>query len=542
LNEEGSASASATGAPSRVHLRGGPPDDPVSLLIDAEGSGVPRVLHFGAAIDDGPLAPEPLMVWGARLAAPPAFSLLPTEGRGAFGEPALSVRTDGPAYLQLALTETTLIDDGVRFVLQDNAAGVTVRFDVIMDGESGLVVTRSVVEAERGPVNVVWLASACWPLPDRATDLLTLSGDWADEFRVERAPCPPGLFERGSRRGRSSHESYPGIVVGDDGFGEDKGDVWGATLGWSGDHRLLTEPLDDAGRQLQLGERLGLGEVVLAAGERYTAPPAYTAFSARGLNGLRAKLHGYARRKLLPAGVAARPRPVTLNTWEAMYFDQDEAKVIALAEDAAALGVERFVLDDGWFVGRGDDTRALGDWTPDRAKYPRGLAPLAERVVGLGMAFGLWVEPEMVNPDSELFRAHPDWAFSDGGRPRLLARNQLVLDLTQPAVVEHLFGALDELLRTLPISYLKWDMNRVLTDAAAAGRSARHGYVVSLHQLVDRVRAAHPSVEIEACCSGGGRADWGMLARSERVWTSDNLDPLDRLRIQTARACSCRPR
>jgi alpha-galactosidase len=520
----------------RVHLRGGPPDDAVSLLIDAAGPGVPRVLHFGPAIDEGPLAPAPEPVWGARLATPPPFSLLPTEGRGAFCAPALVMQPLGAAYLDLQLTDTMLMRDGVVFTVRDERAGVTVQISFGIDAGTGVVVTDSMLEVERGPLEVRWLAAACWPLPEWASDLLTLSGDWADEFRIERAPCPPGLFARTSRRGRSSHEAYPGLVIGAAGFGEDVGEVWGATLGWSGDHKLLTEPLDDGGRQLQFGERLGVGEVILQSGGRYRSPPAYSAFSSHGLNGLRAKLHGYARRRLLPASVAATPRPVTLNTWEAMYFGQSEALVIALAESAAALGVERFVLDDGWFVGRTGDSRALGDWMPDPVKHPRGLAPVAERVVALGMQFGLWVEPEMVSPDSDLHRAHPDWAFTDAGRSPLLARHQLVLDLTRPEVTHHLFGVLNGLLSTLPIGYLKWDMNRVLTDAAVrdggGARPAHGAYVRALHALIDRVRAAHPAVEIEACASGGGRADWGMLARSERVWTSDNLDPLDRLRIQ----------
>ena len=419
------------------------------------------------------------------------------------------------------------------FTLADT--DLTVRLTLSIDPATGVVVSRAEIEAT-APVELRWLVSACWPMPDRASEVLNLTGDWADEFRTTRISCPPGLFEIGSRRGRSSHQAFPGLVIGEAGFGEDTGEVWGATLGWSGDHRLLTEPLDDGGRQLQLGERLGVGEVMLRPGERWITPPAYTAYSRRGLNGLRVKLHRFTREKVLPAAVSARPRPVTLNTWEAMYFDQNEAKVIALAEEAAELGVERFVLDDGWFKGRSDDHRALGDWTVDAAKYPRGLRPVAERVVALGMQFGLWVEPEMVNPDSDLARAHPEWVLTDAGREPLPARHQWSLDLTQPAVLEHLFGVLDGLLRELPIGYLKWDMNRPLTDAATrAGdrpRPAQHAYVKALHGLIDHVRASHPDVEIEACSSGGGRADWGMLARSDRVWTSDNLDPLDRLRIQ----------
>lgn len=518
-----------------IHLRGGTGDDAVSVLVAAEGSGGPCVVHWGEPLEGAQAAPALKVAWGGRLAEPPPLSLMCTEGQGWFGEPALSLHPDGAAWLDLKLDGFEAANDAVRATLRDVAAGLTVELRLLLDAETGVLVSRATLRSDRA-VEVRWLASACWPLPERAGEMLTLSGAWADEFRTHLGPCPPGLFERGSRRGRSSHEGYPGLVVGEAGFGEDHGEVWGATLGWSGDHRMLLEPLDDGGRQMQLGVRLAPGELVVRPGQPFETPPAYAAYSARGLNGLRRKLHAHARRRVLPAGVAKHSRPVTLNTWEAMYFAQSEAKVLALAEDAAALGVERFVVDDGWFVGRRDDERALGDWTVDAAKYPRGLAPVAERVHALGMQFGLWVEPEGVSPDSELHRAHPDWALSDAGREPRLARHQLLLDLTRPDVAEHLFATLDRLLRETPIDYLKWDMNRPLTDAATVvngvARPAHRAYTVALHALIDRVRAAHPGVEIEACASGGGRADWGMLARSERVWTSDNLDPLDRLRIQ----------
>jgi alpha-galactosidase len=518
--------------PRRVHLRGGPEDDAVSLLIDASGPGVPRVLHLGAAFEDGPLAPEPQLAWGARLGEPVGLSLLPTEGRGFFGEPALILQPAGAAFLDLRLTGAQIGGDEAAFTLTDG--GLTFRLILSIDPETGVVVSRAAVDTDT-PVELRWLAAACWPLPDRASEVLTLTGDWADEFRTTRAPCPPGLFESGSRRGRSSHQAYPGLVVGEAGFGEDRGEVWAATLGWSGDHRLLTEPLDDGGRQLQLGERLGAGEVVLQPGERWTTPPAYTAFSRRGLNGLRGKLHGFARRGSCPGGDRATP------AGDAEHLGGDVLRPGRGEGDRAGRergGVGRRTVRLGRRVVQGARRRprALGDWTVDPGKYPRGLLPVAERVVALGMQFGLWVEPEMVNPDSDLARAHPEWVLTDAGRTPLPARQQWSLDLTQPAVANHLFDVLDRLLRELPIGYLKWDMNRPLTDAATrAGdrpRPAQHAYVAALHGLIDRVRASHPDVEIEACASGGGRADWGMLARSERVWTSDNLDPLDRLRIQ----------
>jgi alpha-galactosidase len=227
------------------------------------------------------------------------------------------------------------------------------------------------------------------------------------------------------------------------------------------------------------------------------------------------------------------PRAVHVNSWEGFYFDHDEAALMALADRSAALGVERFVLDDGWFAGRNDDTAALGDWTPDATKYPRGLGPLADHVVSLGMEFGLWVEPEMVNPDSDLFRAHPDWALQVGGIAPPTSRHQLVLDLGRAEVRDYLFDRLDALLRDLPIAYLKWDHNRDLAPAGhAGGRAGYHAQVLGTYALIDRLRAAHPGVEIESCAGGGGRTDAGIAQRTHRFWTSDCIDAVSRVRMQ----------
>ncbi|MEQ1867273.1 MAG: alpha-galactosidase, partial [Micropepsaceae bacterium] len=290
--------------------------------------------------------------------------------------------------------------------------------------------------------------------------------------------------------------------------------VYGVTLGWSGSHRLSVE-------------RLREGDVVVQAGALDNESPwAYATYSPRGLNGAMQAFHAFARERIVPKNVAAKPRPVHYNTWEAIYFKHDEVTLRSLADRAAAVGAERFVLDDGWFKGRDHDRAALGDWTADPNKYPQGLRPLIAHVRKLEMEFGLWVEPEMVNPDSDLARAHPDWIRRDSDGGLVLQRHQAVLDLANPDVVEYLFAALSGLLAAHEISYLKWDMNRDLTGGG-------HGaYVRALYALIDRLRAAHPGVEVEACASGGGRCDFGMLARAERVWVSDSNDALDRFAIQ----------
>jgi alpha-galactosidase len=246
------------------------------------------------------------------------------------------------------------------------------------------------------------------------------------------------------------------------------------------------------------------------------------------------RYHPFVRSRILAGRLMGKPRPVNFNTWEAVYFRHDLDELKALANLAAEIGAERFVLDDGWFRGRRDDTAGLGDWTPDAAKYPHGLTPLIEHVRALGLAFGLWVEPEMANADSDLLRAHPDWTLGVAGRKQPLGRNQYVLDLTRPEVFENIFGQIDSLLAGNAISYLKWDMNRDLTHPASSGRPAAHRQALAVYALVDRLRAAHPTVEIEDCSSGGGRADFAMLKRTERIWLSDCNDPIERQAMQRA--------
>jgi alpha-galactosidase len=242
---------------------------------------------------------------------------------------------------------------------------------------------------------------------------------------------------------------------------------------------------------------------------------------------VRQAFHACIRQSVVPSTARTTPRKVHLNTWEAVGFRMSADALGALVRDAAALGVERFVLDDGWFLGRRDDTTSLGDWVPDPVLFPEGLQPLIREVQAAGMDFGLWVEPEMVSPQSELLRAHPDWCLHLPGHAQPTQRHQLVLDLTRPEVGEHLFGRLDTLLGENDIAYLKWDHNRELFPRAGKG----HAQVLALYALLERLRAAHPDVEIESCASGGARVDAGILRHTARMWASDNNDPIERLRI-----------
>ena len=391
-----------------------------------------------------------------------------------------------------------------------------------------LVADRTLVNTGDQPYRVDGLASSL-PIPDAAREILDLTGRWCHERDPQRHPLEIGAWVRDGRHGRTGHDTPLVMVVGTPGFGFRHGEVWGVHHGWSGDSTYWAERAADSTAQFGVEERLEPGELTLAPGETHTAPTAYFVYSAAGLDGMSAAFHDFVRaRRVHPT----TPRPVLLNTWEAVYFDHDLDRLKALADRAAAAGVERFVLDDGWFGGRRLDNAGLGDWWVSPDMWPDGLTPIIEYVTGLGMEFGLWVEPEMVNPDSELYRAHPDWILHTDGRTPPIWRDQYVLDLGRPEVMDYLVERLDALLSENDISYLKWDHNRDVVDAGHHDRPGIHEQTLAIYRLWDELKRRHPNVEIETCASGGGRIDLGALARTDRVWASDTIDPIERQHIQ----------
>ncbi len=463
-----------------------------------------------------------------------AFDLFPEAGQGFTGVPALQFsRPSGGHISQLTHVRTDARSQGVDFLLEDQRAGVEAIVAVDIDPATGVVGFKTRVRNRNAePLRLDWVSPVALDAPDG--EILAFGGRWAREFAVHRFTLQAGLWASEARTGRTSHHSPPFLVVGEAGFDEHRGHLFGVHLAWSGDHRLLIERLRDGRLQVQAGELFWPGEMQLAMGETYETPTLYAARSDAGLNGLSDRLHPFVRNRILKGRLRDRPRPVHFNTWEAVYFRHDFEELKALAETAARAGAERFVLDDGWFKGRNDDTAALGDWTPDPVKYPEGLGPLVDHVRALGLEFGLWVEPEMANADSDLLRDHPDWILGEPGRIQPLGRGQYVLDLTREAVSDAIFAQIEALLSGHPISYLKWDMNRDLTHPVSRGRPASHAQTLAVYALIDRLRAAHPSVEIESCASGGGRADYEILRRTDRIWTSDCNDPIERQSIQRA--------
>ncbi len=507
-----------------------------SFLIDPVVAGG-AVIHWGATL--GGIDPAGRAATAAALQLPVTagaldvvapLALVPEYGSGFPGRPGLSGRrADGTAWApRFVATSIDASSDHCDIVSVDDVAKLRLLTAVRTRPGGAIEVVITLVNdgADEYSLDDVSVALA---LPAHASELMTFHGRWCREFHAERRPLSAGLWMSENRTGRTSHEMPPLVWIGTAGFGEQRGEAWGAHLAWSGNSRVSVDRLPDGRAMVQLGELLHPGEIVLGPGDSYRTPPVIAVHSNDGMcpasRQFHALVHGMAG--------ARRVRPVVLNTWEAVYFNHDVDTLVSLAERAAEVGVERFVLDDGWFGGRRDDTAGLGDWWVSPDAHPAGLGPLIERVRALGMEFGIWVEPEMVNPDSDLFRAHPEWSLADRAYEPVLGRNQFVLDIARPEAYAEILMRLDALLTDHDIAFVKWDMNRNHAQATGAGgRAGTHAQTLALYQLLDELRDRHPNVEFESCSSGGARIDLGILARTDRVWTSDCNDALERQTIQ----------
>ncbi|GAA1304884.1 alpha-galactosidase [Pseudonocardia xinjiangensis] len=523
-----------------VHLRAAG----VSVVLATDGR-LPAVLHWGPDLGELDASDLSAIATAAVPGTVPndldegaRVGILPEQASGWLGRPGLAGHRAGgawsPLFALVAFDAEPAPEGGgrVRAVGRDDGAGLEVRLDIELLA-SGLLRQRAMVVVAEGaaaePFVVDGLAVAL-PVPPVATELFDLAGRWGRERAPQRAPFVVGVHARENRRGRTGPDAPLILAAGTAGFGFRDGEVWAVHVAWSGNHVSYAERLSTGAAVLGGGELLLPGEIALVPGERYAGPWVYAAYG-RGLDGVAARFHTHLRSR---PQHPRTPRPVVLNTWEAVYFDHDLDRLIELARAGADVGAERYVLDDGWFRRRRDDKAGLGDWYVDEDVWPRGLHPLVDEVRRLGMQFGLWVEPEMVNPDSDLARAHPDWILATGGRQPLLSRSQQVLDLARPEVSAYLLERLDALLAEYPIAYLKWDHNRDLLDAGHGplGTPGVHAQTAAVYRLIDELRARHPDVEIESCSSGGLRIDLEILERTDRVWGSDNIDPLERQQIQ----------
>ena len=466
----------------------------------------------------------------------------PGWGAGLYTEPALKATFEnGNRDVVLHYQSHKVDGDQLTVELKDIASPLIVQLHYRVYPQQGIIARWSEIENHgKEAVTIEDAASASWSLPlGDGYEAHWLTGRWAGEWQQHSEAIATGSRVIESRRGSTSHQANPWFEINRLGeTTEDDGPAWFGELGWSGSWRFTIETSSLNQTRITGGYNPFDFGYKLSQGESLSTPIFYAGYTRHGRGAASRMLHHFQQDEIAPGGRNARLRPVLYNSWEATEFNVDEPGQIALAEKAASLGVERFVIDDGWFGQRITDHAGLGDWYVNKQKFPNGLKPVIDRVHALGMDFGIWVEPEMVNPNSDLYRKHPDWAMNFPGRPRTEARNQLLLNLARKDVAEYVFDFLDKLVSENDISFLKWDYNRNWSepgwDAVPPDQQKKIWveYVRNLYDVLARLRAKHPKLEIESCSGGGGRVDLGILRYTDEVWPSDNTDALDRLVLQ----------
>ena len=533
-----------------------------SYVLHVTGNGKLLNLHWGKRVPDHAIQPELSDYPGFASFDLPVYWLpaeLPTLGQGWYGTPAVDVlNAQGDHVVDLRYTEHRIFpgkkelpglpatytekDDEAQSLeidLADPLTGLTVTLQYTVYAESGAV-ARSMRIANHGehPLSLRGALAASVPLWGSDYDILHLKGAWARERTLIRTPLGQGTYSIGSQRGASGHEENPFLALCEKHTGENSGEAWGVSLVYSGSF-FAGASADNAGNtRLSIGMNPQVFSWLLQPGEAFQTPEAVLVYSGSGLNGMSRIYHKLYRTRLARGVWRDRPRPVLINNWEGTYFDFTEDKLFRIARDGHDLGIELFVMDDGWFGRRNSDNCSLGDWTANPEKLPRGLAGLSERIHGLDMLFGIWMEPEMISPDSDLYRAHPDWCLHVQGRTRTEERNQLILDLTRKEVRDYVTNAVSAVLQESRADYLKWDMNRNMTEYFSPAlpperrMETQHRYMLGLYEILGNITGSFPEVLFESCSGGGGRFDPGLLYYMPQAWTSDNTDAISRLGIQ----------
>lgn len=396
--------------------------------------------------------------------------------------------------------------------------------------ENGLARRAEIKNVGGKKLTVHSLMSACVDFPTGEYDIIDLNGRWGKECNVSRNAATCGIKSFGSRRGVSTHQHNPFVAVVGKTTGENCGDAIGMNLIYSGNFDAQCEANDARSLRVNIGAFIAPDGITLGKGEAYSTPEVALVYSDAGIGGMSREFHRLYRKNLINPAYADKPRPVVLNSWESMYFTLNDKKFAQFIESAKDFGIDTIVMDDGWFGKRDTDNCSLGDWYVDKNKFPHGLKGVIDRCKANGMKFGIWFEPEAVNPDSDLFRAHPDYALGVEGRERRQMRSQYVLDFSRPEVVDCIYEQMKNILTEYDISYVKWDMNRALTDVVSAEKYL--GFVKGVYALYERLLAAFPGLIIEGCSSGGGRFDPAILYYSPYIWTSDDSDAFERTFIQ----------
>jgi len=499
--------------------------DDLSVVISTQGN-VPAIVYWGNALGASSLQSHMFTraVLGGGIDLDPPLGIIPQHHDGWLGTSGIEgcFHDGSGSFPHFVIESSTHTATSATFILCDDHLDLELELNLKIHPSGVLALDGSFTNRGSLPYLLHSLRFAL-PVPSRAEELLTLGGRWGMEFGEQRTSWKQSTISVSNSRGRTSHEKWPVVFAGTAQFGEQHGEVWGCHVGWSGNFDITLDGVTEHRKHMLVGEKVVAGELVIHSKETFSAPTVYAVHSPHGLSTASQHFHQFVRSRLRHEDTW---RPVTLNTWEAVYFEHNFETLTKLADVAAHVGVERFVLDDGWFSGRRNDTAGLGDWTVDASVWPDGLHPLINHVKSLGMEFGIWCEPEMVNPDSDLFRKHPDWVLHHGVNPPITGRNQLVLDLSRSEVREFLFTSVSQLLDAHDISYVKWDHNRDLVASPA------HEQTRGTYELLGRLKQTHPQVQFESCASGGGRIDFGILPFVDRFWTSDSIDPLDRILIQ----------
>ena len=421
--------------------------------------------------------------------------------------------------------------------LYDQLTEVTVTLTYSLFEEANFLARSALIQTGQQAIQLEKALSLTLDLPHKDFTIHSLTGRYGYEKEWTRTPLTQGRYSVGSIRGASSHSRTPFIALADPATTEDQGDIYSAQLVYSGNFTAFVETTAIQTSRLGIGLNDEHFSWHLEAHSQFQTPEALLSFTDQGFTGLTRDNQGFARQHLARGKWAQKERPILINNWEATYFHFTEDKILELAQSAKEAGIELFVLDDGWFGKRNSDTCSLGDWVENRDKLPSGLAGLGKKINDLGLAFGLWFEPEMVSEDSDLYRAHPDWTIQISGRGHTYSREQLVLDLSKQEVCDYLIEAVSAVLESAPISYVKWDMNRNITNipeqqANHEKHEFYHRYILGLYQVLEELNRRFPDILFESCAGGGGRNDLGMLYYMPQAWASDNTDAIGRLSIQ----------
>lgn len=491
------------------------------------------------------------------------LSMIPNEyaayGKGDFRHPAYQVQdatgsritelkyqgyTLSTGKKRLEILPSTFDDNGDRsevltITLKDDIIGLVVKLNyTVFPGQNVIVRNVEFINEGQSDLKLLKAMSLQLDLPDDEFDFIHFSGAWLRERQLCRTELRPGLQSIDSLRYSSSPQNNPFFMLSRKHTTEESGEVYGFNLVYSGNFQNSIEVDHFGTTRVLIGVNPVEFEYLLEPQMSFVTPEAIMSYSAQGMNALSQQLAIFYREHLVNRHFAKRPRPIVLNSWETMYFNLTTDKVLELAKCGQQLGVELFVLDDGWFGHREGDNSSLGDWTTDCRRLPKGISYIADEIHKMGMQFGLWFEPEMVSVDSELYRTHPEWMICTPHRKPSVGRHQYVLDFTNQEVIDYLFDAISSIIQETKLEYIKWDYNRHITDAytttllATKQMEFGHRYILGVYQLLERLTKAYPEVLFESCSSGGGRFDLGMMYYAPQAWTSDDTDPIERLKIQ----------